>query len=399
MATKAEKEQLMQTLKFTPRTYKIQMWGYGGEKVMGRVDAKVWDYCMENQVNLMDLAWSDEETVTQDMGLDLDMLPFTPGSWYECDGIAHENGVSTGSGTIQITDEMDETVFEKSLEDCDGDASPQQVINSEYSISGHKKGEVIFIGSSNEKGTFFEGEIELRAPFDIEKLELQIDEIDGEEICNGVYYDGEDIDNHGGSTDGKSSDFCMVRITDDEGNWERYEPEEKDWGHPEHGSSPSAWEKSPNFKFKQHRPVHAGYYDCNYGYGSTYGSLYWDGQAFGDWEYGKFRPKSNDSIEHWQGFNWDTTDWANQPPAPPDCMCTNKKCGWVGNSDDRRCDEEYEYHCPECTGTDWDWIDYDPDTVKGRRNRKQYCRTKEDVYDIHAALQELKKEFEQLSVA
>jgi hypothetical protein len=46
MATQAEKELLVQTLKFTPRTYKISMWGYGGEKVMGTVDPKCWDYCM-----------------------------------------------------------------------------------------------------------------------------------------------------------------------------------------------------------------------------------------------------------------------------------------------------------------------------------------------------------------
>ena len=30
MATEAEKEALVETLKFTPRTYVIQLWGYGG---------------------------------------------------------------------------------------------------------------------------------------------------------------------------------------------------------------------------------------------------------------------------------------------------------------------------------------------------------------------------------
>ena len=32
MATQEEQQQLIETLKFTPRTYKISMWGYGGEK-------------------------------------------------------------------------------------------------------------------------------------------------------------------------------------------------------------------------------------------------------------------------------------------------------------------------------------------------------------------------------
>ena len=35
MATLQEQEQLMEVLKFTPRTYRINMWGYGGERVMG----------------------------------------------------------------------------------------------------------------------------------------------------------------------------------------------------------------------------------------------------------------------------------------------------------------------------------------------------------------------------
>lgn len=223
MATKAEKDELMEILKFTPRTYKIQMWGYGGEKVMGTVDSKAWDYCLKHRIDLVDMAWGDYDEFTEERGLDIDMLPFTPGSWYECDNMAHVNGVSRNAGTIQIEDENGNTVFEKSFDDCDGcEESPQWSCQDEVWIGMREKGEVVFIGSSNEKGTFFEGEIELRAPFDIEKLELYYDEIDGEEIVNCVYYDGEEIENYGGSTDGKSSDMDMVRVIDDQGNWERY---------------------------------------------------------------------------------------------------------------------------------------------------------------------------------
>ena len=400
MATKEEQQQLIDTLKFTPRTYKISLWGYGGEKVMGRVDPKVWDYCTERQIDLVDVAWNHD--ACEDMGLDEDMLPFPPGAWYECDDMAHVNGVSRNAGTIQIEDENGETVFQKSLEDCDGaDDSPGWSCQDEVWVGMAKKGEVVFIGSSNEKGTFFEGEIELRAPFDIEKLVLYYDEVDGEEIVNGVHYDDEEIENFGGSTDGKSSNMDMVRITDDDGTWERYEPEEKDWGHPEFGTSPSDWEKSPRFKFKQHRPVHPGYYSCNYGFGSTYGSLYWNGSAFGDWEYGKFHAKDDDGIVSWQGYNWDTTSWNNQPPEPPDTLC--KKCKWVGRSDDMREDtKDYSRHCPECDSDDWDWIDYDPDTAKGRKNRAKYCvpaMPHADAYDMEQALEELKREFEQLVAA
>ena len=190
----------------------------------------------------------------------------------------------------------------------------------------------------------------------------------------------------------------MALITDDEGNWERYEPGDKDWGHPEYGTSPGTWEKSPDFKFKNHKPTIPGYYSVNWDYGSTYGSLYWDGTAFGDWAYGKFNPVNQEGVKIWSGYNWDTSSWDNQPPEPPDLICSNKKCGWVGMGSERIEDAEFNDHCPECNGTDFDWIDYDPDTAKGRKNRKKYCHVG-DAADLEAALEELKAEFELINSA
>jgi hypothetical protein len=385
MATQEEQQQLIDTLKFTPRTYKISMWGYGGERVMGTTTQEVWDYCMDNQVDLSDIAWDSDSA--EEMGLDEDLLPFPPGSWYECDDMAHVNGVSRDSGTLQIEDENGETVFEKSLDDCDGcEDSPQWCCDDEVWIGSRKKGEIVFVGSSNEKGTFFEADLELTAPFDIEKLELHYDEVDGEEIVNKVVYDGEDIDNWGGSTDGKSSDFTMARITDDEGNWERYEPEEKDWGHPEYGTSPDTWERTVDFKFPKQKPTIPGYYNATWShFGTTYGSLYWDGENFGEWEYGKFN--AIEGIKTWSGYNWDTTSWVNRPPEPADAEC--KKCHWSGLQSNMRQDDDYNNHCPECDHTEFDWIDYDPNTKEGRANREKYCKP----WDPVESLERIVKEF------
>ena len=373
MATLEEQNQLIEVLKFTPRTYKISMWGYGGEKVMGKVDREAWDYCMENQIDLSDIAWNSD--AAEDMDLDEDLLPFTPGSWYECDSMAHVNGVSRNAGTLQIEDENGETVFEESLEDLSGDpedGSPEWECIDEVWIGQAEAGQVVFVGNSNEKGTFFEADLELKAPFDITKLTLQYEEVDGEEIVNGVVYDGEEIDNWGGSTDGKSSDFTMCLVGED-GEWERYEPEEKDWGHPEWGTSPGSWERSETFEFSKQKPTIPGYYNCVWKhYGTTTGSAYWDGENFGEWEYGKFNPFAE--VVSWSGYNWDTSSWVNQPPEPPGLVCDNKECGWVGNSDDRRTDDDYNDHCPECDGTEFSWIDYDPNTDEGRANRAKYCK-------------------------
>ena len=373
MATVEEQEKLLQVLKFTPRTYKVSLWGYGGEKVMGTVDRKVWDYCMENQVDLSDIAWGDEDTVVS-MGLDPDMLPFSAGSWYECDDLAHVNGTSRDAGTLQIEDENLNTVFAKSLDECGSDEedAPEWSCGDEVWVGSAEAGKVVFVGNSNEKGTFFEGHIELIQPFDITKLTLCFDDVDGEEIVNGVQYDGEDIDNWGGSTDGKSSDFTMCLVKEN-GEWDRYEPEEKDWGHPPHGTSPSRWEQTETFKFKKQKPTVPGYYSVNWGGGSSFGSLYWDGTAFGEWEYGKFNPIRQQGVKSWSGYMWDTSDWVNQPPEPVDVSCDDKKCGWVGHGEQRRRDDEYNDYCPNCNGTEFTWIDYDPNTALGRKNRAKYC--------------------------
>ena len=395
MATKEEKQELIEILKFTPRTYKISMWGYGGEKVMGTVSREVWDYCLENSVDLSEIAWGDEETVQDEMNLDIDMLPFPPGSWYECDDMAHTNGVSRSAGTLQIEDENGNVVYERRIEDLSGSADdePEFSCNDEAWVGSKPAGTVVFVGSSNEKGTFFEGEIELKMPFDITKLVLGYDEVDGEELINSVEYDGEDIDNFGGSTDGKSSDFTMCLVKDSN-NWETYSPEEKDWGHPPYGTSPSTWERSETFKFAKIKPTIPGYYSCTWkSYGTTYGSAYWDGKQFGEWEYGQFKPITGEVV-NWSGYNWDTSSWVNQPPEPVDVVCDNKECGWVGNGADRRTDDDYNDYCPECDGTEFSGIDYDPDTKEGRANRAKYCKPWDPVTSLDRIVvsQELVKE-------
>lgn len=201
-----EQKELIEILKFTPRTYKIYIWGYGGEKVMGTVDRKIYDYFKSRRLDLSDYAWdsdyADEHNIPEDM------QPFPSGSWYECDDMAHVNGASMSAGTIQIDDEQGNTVFQRGLDSCDGcDDSPQLCCSDEAWIDSKSPNTIVFIGNSNEKGTFFEGELPLTMPFDIEKLEINYDDVDGEEIVTSIYYDGEEIENYGSSTDGKSSDF------------------------------------------------------------------------------------------------------------------------------------------------------------------------------------------------
>ena len=218
MVTIKEQEDLIARLKFTPCTYRISLWGYGGEVVMGTVDNKVFDYFKRRRLSVPDYAW-DYDAVGE-LGIPEDMQPFEPGSWFECDDLGHTSGVSRDSGTIQITDENDNVVLERSLEDIDG-TDIGLCCDNEAWVGMVSPGEVVFVGRSSEKGTFFEGNIELTAPFDPEKLELIYDDIDGDDIIHSVLYDGQDVDNDGGGTNGKSSDFCFCLVKEDK-SFEKY---------------------------------------------------------------------------------------------------------------------------------------------------------------------------------
>ena len=220
-STDKEQEKLMEVLKFTPRTYKIQLWGYGGEYIMGTVDRKIYDYFRARRLDLSDFAWSSD--YADEHNIPEEMWPFSPGSYYDCDDMGHIHGVDRNAGTLQITDEQDQVIYERRLEDITGgnEDEPEWGSGEEVWIGMKPEGTVVFLGVSNEKGTFFEGEIALRAPFDITKLTLGYDEFDGNDIVNTVEYDGEEIENWGGDTSGKSSEFGFYLVKNSN-TWEKY---------------------------------------------------------------------------------------------------------------------------------------------------------------------------------
>jgi hypothetical protein len=67
-----------------------------------------------------------------------------------------------------------------------------------------------------KKGLLFGGEFEIRQPFDPLKLKFSFTNADGWYICNGVQYDGEDIDNNDYSTTGKWGENKWIIIGDEE---------------------------------------------------------------------------------------------------------------------------------------------------------------------------------------
>ncbi len=178
---------------------------------------------------------------------------------------------------------------EKSLDDIVGydeeNPEPEWSCGEEVWIDSQPAGTVVFIGTSSEKGTFFEADLELKMPFDPSKLCLHYDEVDGNEIITSVSYDGEELNNDGGDTNGKSSDFGFyIAGSQKDGKWERY----RNMDDIEYGLSD--W-----FPAKT-KPVREGKYNVKTKDGYSYQAI-WNGTFWhNDWNEQKIK------VTEWQGI-------------------------------------------------------------------------------------------------
>ena len=208
--TKEEQQELLETLKFTPCTYRIELWGYGSETVLGTVSREIYDYFEENKIDIAEYATDDDNPFE----VPTNMMPFEPGSWYECADIVHECGIEMSDfNTVSVFDNDENEIWTHSLDNIALEESNIIVEEEcEYYINDQPDGTVVFFGQAGEKGTMFEGDIELRSPFDSSKLTFVYTDIEGLLLCSSVLYDGEDIENIGGSTTGKSVDFSLIVV-------------------------------------------------------------------------------------------------------------------------------------------------------------------------------------------
>lgn len=212
MATEQEKEELMQTLKFTPRNYRVEIWGRGGEVYWGTVDRKIYDFFKSKEIDIEQYAGSWEERMWDDIPFDLQ--PFSPGSPYEGGHNAHISGATFDeSSHIAVYDETGAQIWTSTLGTAvlEENGATSDCIDEHY-INDYPDGTVVFWGAQGEKGTFFGNDFELRAPFDPSKLRVVYEDMDGWELTSGVQYDGEDIDGNDYDTTGKWSENKWIIV-------------------------------------------------------------------------------------------------------------------------------------------------------------------------------------------
>ena len=232
MATTEEKTQLVDTLK-GPRFYSIRLYGYGGEGAYINISKEAHDFWHKHTeehgdsdfVNYMinDDPEDYEFDELQDVPANADFLKAEGEEykyqWYEAEHeFCHQNGVEYGSARIEVEEVSSEdynadtvaTLIDgedvSALYERVGDESEWEIeINDNGESAGSdEEGDYVCQFYSSEKGSFFEGCIETTGEFDVKKLKFIINEYpNGEDIIDGVSYNGEDLDNNGGDTSGK----------------------------------------------------------------------------------------------------------------------------------------------------------------------------------------------------
>ena len=231
MATTEEKQDLVDKLK-GPRYYRITLYGYGGESAYINLSEDAFNFwkpvfdehgdsdLVTYMVNAEDQDWEFEniETVPDNANFMKDPEgDYRP--WYEHHNeYAHQYGAPYDSTRIEI-DELDGVEYSSKTintlvegeELSDYTNRIDEASNYELEIvqSGEEdyfkdQGKYVCQFYSAEKGTFFDGIIETTGDFDPKKLKIIIDEFpNGEDVVTSIQYDGKEVDNNGGDTNGK----------------------------------------------------------------------------------------------------------------------------------------------------------------------------------------------------
>jgi len=244
MATSDEKQELVEELK-GPHYYRITVNGYGGEASYMRISKEAHDFwkpiseehgdspLVHYIVNAEEYTAGQVNEDTEYADYNIDSIPDEAKfmhdvddkeaagyTWYEPkDEIEHVWGAGWDNAYVTIekvdsddymSNTLEEIVDREDLsefcsrisEETDWEVEIQDGPENGYAYA--KKGEYVCQMYSAEKGTFFDGILETPGLLDLKKLKFLVDEApNGEDTLYSIQYDGEDIDNQGGDTNGK----------------------------------------------------------------------------------------------------------------------------------------------------------------------------------------------------
>lgn len=230
MATSEEKQELVDTLS-GPRYYRLTISGYGGEASYMSISKEAHDFWKEQTEENGDADLVNYMISAEDGDEDFEYIDEVPEEaqflkdedgyvrpWYEGNGqYEHSYGATYDAAYISV-DEVDSSEYNsKIVAEVISQMDVKDLVDeiqeeSGYEIDGtdftecYAGNDIKYIAQmySSEKGCFFDGIIETIGDFDPKKLNFMCGEYDnGEETIIGVEYDGVEVDNDGGDTNGK----------------------------------------------------------------------------------------------------------------------------------------------------------------------------------------------------
>lgn len=234
--TTKENQELIETIK-GPRYYHIQLWGYGGEAEYMELTEAQYDFWSKHIEEHGDYDAVQYCTNAEDGEFSFDALEDLPeemqflkvpgedysSSWYESPtGFTHQWGVDYNNANISVNEvsgtdynsaHIADVVDSESLSEYIGNIEEENNYELELTEMGVDEGEdkqpkYIAQMYSAEKGTFFEGYIETVGDFDPKKLKIYTSEyLNGDDTVQSIEYDGAEVENHGGDTNGKGYSF------------------------------------------------------------------------------------------------------------------------------------------------------------------------------------------------
>lgn len=231
MATTEEKQELVDTLS-GPRYYRVTINGYGGESAYLSISKEAHDFWKEITEENGDYDLVHYMTCAEDGEFDFEEIEEVPEEaqfmkdeegdacpWYEAPTeFEHTYGATYDSSWITVDEVDGEDYSANHVREVIDREDVSELVNRIYEESGeeyleineyeccdeHAEVEYIAQMYSSEKGTFFDGVIETVGDFDPKKLRIKVVEfLNGEDTITEVYYDGVEVDNNGGDTNGK----------------------------------------------------------------------------------------------------------------------------------------------------------------------------------------------------
>ena len=192
------------------KEYKFQVYGRGGEIVVGTISKETYDYWEDKDDELdctiVDLCNDDFDP--EEYGVDEDMMPFEPGDWYDCDNIIHEFGATADDmSELSIYDSEGNQIFRTILDpEVLKETNIQTELLDEVYVDDLDDGTCVFMATDLQKGTFFGGTFEVEGDFDPTKLKIKYCDADGWFLVTELEYDDEELYNTDMDTFGKGFD-------------------------------------------------------------------------------------------------------------------------------------------------------------------------------------------------